>query len=79
MVAAFHNGDGGNQSQFCFLLQVRNIGNAHIAHGRADLIEGAFHVVMEGACIGDVGVNAFLKAQFGSAAQVIPCQKLAAV
>ena len=65
MIAALHNGDGGNQRQLGIPLQIGDVGHAHVAHGGADFIQGAFHVVVERTGVGDVGIHALLKAQLG--------------
>ena len=49
MIAALHNGDGGNQGELGVPLQVWDVGHTHVAHGGFDLVQGGFHVVMEGA------------------------------
>ena len=71
MGAAFHDGNGGHQSQLSFTLQIGDIDDTDVAHGGLDLVQGGLYVVMQGACVGDVGINAFLKSQLGSAAQVV--------
>ena len=38
MVAALHNGDGGNQRQLGIPLQIGDVGHAHVAHGALDLV-----------------------------------------
>ena len=71
MVSALYDGDGGDQGQLGIPLEVGDVGDTHVAHGGPDLIEGGFHVVVEGAGVGDVGVHALFKAQLGGAAQVV--------
>ena len=61
MVSAFYDGDGGHQGELGVPLEVGDVGHAYVAHGGADLVEGGFHVVVEGAGVGDVGVYALSK------------------
>ena len=56
MVSAFYDRDGGHQGELGVPLEVGDVGHAYVAHGGADLVEGGFHVVVEGAGVGDVGV-----------------------
>ena len=71
MVAALHNGGGGDQGQFGVPLEIRNGGDAAVAHGALDLVETGLYVVVEGGGIRDIGVYAFLEAQLGGTTQVI--------
>ena len=71
MVAAFYDGDGGYQGQLGLGLEILEVGDAAVAHGGLDLVEAAFHIVVEAAGVGHVGVHALLKAQLGGAAQVV--------
>ena len=73
MVATLHNGGGGDQSQLGVPLEVGDRDDAAVAHGALDLIQAGFHVVVEGAGVGDIGVHAFFKAQLGGATQVVAC------
>ena len=76
MVSAFYDGDGGHQGELGVPLEVWDVGHAYVAHGGADLVEGGFHVVVEGAGVGDVGVHALFKAQLGGAVHLamgLPC------
>ena len=52
MVAAFHDGNGGYQSQLCFSLQVGQGQHTAVAHGGLDLIKAGFHIIMERTCVG---------------------------
>ena len=71
VVAALDNGGGGNQSQLSIALQVGNVDDAHIAHGRLDLVQALGHIVLQRTGVSDVGVNALFKDQAALAAQVI--------
>ena len=57
MVSAYYDGDGGHQGELGVPLEVGDVGHAYVAHGGADHVEGGFHVVVEGAGVGDVGVH----------------------
>ena len=71
MVAAFHNGDGGHQSQLGFPLQVGNGQHAAVAHGGLDLVQGCLHIVVQRTGVGDIGIDTFLEAELAGAAQVV--------
>ena len=71
MGAAFYNGNGRNQSQFGIPVQIGNGGDTAVAHGGLDLIEGSFHIVVQGTGVGDIAVHAFLKGQLAATAQII--------
>ena len=53
-------------------LQVGNGDHTAVAHGRLDLVKACLHIVMQRTGVGDIGVNAFLKAQLCGAAQIVP-------
>ena len=74
VISALDDGDGGYQRQFGVLLEVGDVRHAYVAHGGLDLVQGRFHVITQGTGVGDVGVNAFLKAELGGAAQIVALQ-----
>ena len=71
MTAALDYADGRHQSELCIALEVCKIGHTAVAHGGLYLVNALFEVVVQRACIGDVGVNAFLEAELALAAEVI--------
>ena len=71
MAAALHDGSGGNDRQLCLLLQLRDGERTAVAHGALDLVQRGLDAIGQGACIRDIAVHAFLKAQLGGAAEVI--------
>ena len=71
MGATFHNGNGGDQSQLGITLQVGDVNNTDIAHGGLDLVQRSLHIVVQGACVGDVGIDTFLERKLCRAAQVV--------
>ena len=71
MCAAFNDGDRGHQSQLSITLQVGNVNDTDVAHGGLDLVQRSLHVVVQGACVGDVGIDTFLERQLCGAAQVV--------
>ena len=72
--AALHDGDGGDQGELGLVAQLGDAQSAAVAHGGANLGQGGSHTVGQLAGIGNVGVNAFLEAQLGAAAQVVALQ-----
>ena len=68
---AFDDGNGGNQSQLGFPLQVRNCDDTNIAHSGLDFVQGCLHIVVQRACVGDVGIDTFFERKLCRAAQVV--------
>ena len=71
MAAALDDGNGGDQGQFCFFLQLWNGQRAAVAHGGADFAQRQTHVILERACVWNIGVNALFEGQFLVTAQVV--------
>ena len=71
MCASFDNRNRGHQRQFGFVPQLRNCQRTAVAHRRTYLGERGCHTVRQCTGIGDIGINAFFKAQFCCAAEII--------
>ena len=71
MAAALNNGGGGHDCQAGLLLQLGDGERTAVAHGGAHLVQGGLHTVRQRTGVGNVGVNALLKAQLLCAAEVI--------
>ena len=55
VVAALDDGGSGDQGQLGVLLEIGDVNFAAVAHGGLDLVQRGFHVIVEGAGVGDVG------------------------
>ena len=71
MIAALNDAGRGYDGQLGILLKVGDGENTAVAHGGFDLVEALCHVVAERTCVGNVGINALLKAELCLAAEVI--------
>ena len=71
MGAAFDDGGRADQGQACLFLELGDREGAAVAHRGLDLVERAAHTVLEGAGVGNVGVDALDKAELRGAAQVV--------
>ena len=56
--AALDDGGSGNERDLRLLLELRNGERAAVAHGRADLAQRQAEVVLQRACVRNIGVNA---------------------
>ena len=71
MCAALDDRGCGYQRDLCLLLELRNGQRAAVAHGGTYLAQGQAEVVLQRACVRNVGVNAFLEGQLLVAAHVV--------
>lgn len=71
MCAAFNQAGCGNQSQLSLLLQLADVQSTAVAHGGTNLSQSQVYVILQAACVRNVGVNAFFKGQLSCAAHVI--------
>ena len=71
MCAAFNQAGCGNQSQLSLLLKLADVQSTTVAHGRTNLSQSQVYVILQAACVRNVGVNAFFKGQLSCAAHVI--------
>ena len=71
MCAAFNQAGCGNQSQLSLLLQLADVQSTAVAHGGTNLCQSQVYVVLQAACIRNVGVNAFFEGQLSCAAHII--------
>ena len=71
VAAALDNADGGYKGELRVALERVKIRHAAAAHCGRYLVYALFEVVVQGACVGDVGVDALLEAELALTSEVI--------
>ena len=71
MGTAFHDTGCRYQRKFCLIAEFRQGQRTAVAHGAANLGQRRADIVLQGAGIRNIGVNAFFEGEFLGAAQII--------
>ena len=71
VIAALDDAGGGDERELRVLLKIGDRGHAAVAHGGFDLIKATRDIILQRACVGDIGIHALLKGKTRLAADVV--------